>query len=198
MCPVAVESQAQKDTALVRRIKNGDEDAFQVLLAGYERLIMARAASYHNAGLEADDLFQEGMIGLISAIRTYNPDGGASFKTYAMLCINRKMVSALRSALSQKQIPLNSYLSLNDQVLVHDSAFTIYFNPEDMVESREAIGIIKEVMKTHFSSLERRVLNLYVSGLSYAAMAKILNVSTKFIDNALQRIKRKLSLKVSG
>jgi RNA polymerase sporulation-specific sigma factor len=189
---------AQEDSVLTEYAARGCEEAMQLLFARYEGIVRRRARSARIDGLEPEDLFQEGMIGFITAVRSYRIDRGASFRTYALLCITRRMASAVRSALSQKNLPLGTYISLDEELDTDTIPSSRSGNPEDMVVCREELQNFQSFMERNLTLLERRVLKLYISGRSYAAMAEILNVNTKTVDNALQRIRKKLSLKISG
>lgn len=186
------------DLTLIRLIRAGSDEALSALLSRYEHTVRHHAGCKTVSGLEPEDLYQEGLIGLYGAMMSFKPEGGASFHTYAVLCITRRMSSAVKTATRQKHIPLNNYLSIDDELNAGIVADLHMVNPEELIVSRENIGKIKGAINECLTSAERRVFGLYLSGASYAAMAKILNVSTKSVDNALQRVKRKLSLKVSG
>lgn len=136
---------------------------------------------------------QEGRIGLVSAIRLFRCDAGASFKTYACLCIKRQIVSAVRCAVSGKNKPMMCYVPLED-IGKNEIPYSDLQNPEDMVINKERISTVKAAVADLFSPVERRIFSLYLNGFSYDAIAKAMNISKKQVDNSLQHIKRKLSL----
>jgi RNA polymerase sporulation-specific sigma factor len=181
------------DSALALLARNGDENALHVLLIRYEPFIRTYSGFAGRAGVEADDLMQEGRLGLVSAVRRYNSEAGASFKTFAYLCIKRQIVSAVRRAVSGKNIPLNSYVSF-DEMAKDEIACSDSLNPEDMVILRERISAVKAALAGMFTPFERRIFSLHLSGCSYKSIGKTMHISSKQVDNSLQRIKRKLSL----
>jgi len=187
-----------EDGILARLSREGSDDALKELFKRYELFIKIRSYQVSFTGLETEDLIQEGMIGLFSAARAYRAEGGASFRTYALLCIKRRILSAMRSASCQKNLPLNNYMSLDDEANAQAVALTSVVNPEDMIVCRENIGALRNVVEKRLTASERGILNMYISGVTYAAMAKVNNVSIKFIDNSLQRIKKKLLISVEG
>lgn len=174
--------------------KDGDRQAEDRLVAGYEGVIRARASQFHVSGLEAEDLIQEGMIGFIGAIRHFDTSKGASFRTYASLCITSRILSAVRSALRKKQQPLNGYVPLDDTAAVAQAARSSAVDPEAMVLVREAVSAANDTIINCFSPIERRIFACYLAGCSYADIARKLGVGKKYVDNALQRMKKKLSL----
>jgi RNA polymerase sigma factor, sigma-70 family len=187
-----------EESLLLESALEGNDEALKALMKRYEFFIRTYSSQLKSAGLETDDLIQEGMIGLFSAIHRYRAEGGASFRTYAYLCIKRRMLSAIRTASRQKHIPLNNYLSLDDEANAQAVAQTSVVNPEDMIVCREDIGALKSSVEKYLTPFERGILNLYISGVNYAEIAKAYHVSIKFIDNSLQRIKKKLIVSVAG
>lgn len=181
------------DIALVQAARNGSDDALQALLLRYEPFIRAYSGFFSCAGVETEDLMQEGRIGLVSAIRLFRCDAGASFKTYACLCIKRQIVSAVRCAVSGKNKPMMCYVPLED-IGKNEIPYSDLQNPEDMVINKERISTVKAAVADLFSPVERRIFSLYLNGFSYDAIAKAMNISKKQVDNSLQHIKRKLSL----
>ena len=181
------------DQALVQRAKNGDTDALAQLITRFLPLIKNRAARYSFVGLEQDDFVQEGLIGLFTAVKNYDAGRSASFRTYANLCIYSRMVSCLNDLLSKKHLPLNDYLPIdslntsNQEILSQGES-----DPLEMYLRREEAQIRQEKIKTLLSGLEQETLTLYLSGHSYEEMAKLLHCTTKAVDNALQRVRRKL------
>ena len=195
----ATEVEDHSDSHLVVAAHAGDQLAVEQLMSRYRGAVRARATNYFLAGADRDDLCQEGMIGLYKAIRDFDPDHGASFAAFADLCITRQMLTAIKMATRLKHAPLNSYLSIDQhREDEHGRSFTEVAMVEedaDPLESlvaddaiRTLMGLVDEVL----SSLEARVLRLYVDGRSYQEIADLLGRGTKSIDNALQRIKRKL------
>lgn len=185
--------ELNNDSKLAEMAVNGNNEALKLLIDRYEPFIKACSVLNINIGIEADDLMQEGRVGLISAAQGYQRDGGASFRTYAYICIKRQIASALRNAKRAKNLALNNYVSLDDEANVEIAEFSEK-NPEDIVISMERISAVKKALSNMFSPFERKLFSLYLSGFSYDSMANSLHVSKKQVDNSLQRIKRKLSL----
>ena len=176
------------DQALVQRAKNGDTDALAQLITRFLPLIKNRAARYSFVGLE-----QEGLIGLFTAVKNYDAGRSASFRTYANLCIHSRMVSCLNDLLSKKHLPLNDYLPIDSLNTSHQEILSQgESDPLEMYLRREEAQIRQEKIKTLLSGLEQETLTLYLSGHSYEEMAKLLHCTTKAVDNALQRVRRKL------
>jgi len=172
-----------------------DSAAEEALVSEYAWLVRACARPYFLAGGDSEDLIQEGMLGLLSAIRTYRPEKGAKFSTYAEFCVRRRIYSAIRSASGNKHTPLNSYISLETSQIDESSTQNAYFLrvPEDYVISREQAGEVEKLLYGALSKFESGVLELYLEGMSYKGMAARLGKSDKSIDNAVQRIRNKLS-----
>lgn len=181
------------DSVLALLARDGDENALHILLARYEPFIMAYSCFKGCAGVEADDLMQEGRLGFMSAVKSFRCDAGAAFKTFACLCIKRQIVTAVRRAASGKNSPMNSYVSLDD-VAKNEIPCSDSFNPENMVIFEERISAVKAVLAGMFTPFERKIFSLYLNGYSYNDIAKAMNTGKKRVDNSLQRIKRKLSL----
>lgn len=183
------------DEQLVSLVSSDNADAFVELTARYLSLIRAKAAPFRSAVLETDDLCQEGLLGLLSAARSYQSSGKASFKTYAGVCISNRIITAYRSAASCKNSPLNNSLSLNDHT---DCDFDVQLpldliaNPETLLIDRENLEIVKSRIKQTLSKMEQKVLFLYLGGYSYSEIAADLHISAKAADNAIQRVRRKL------
>lgn len=195
-----IESYRLTDEVIVRDAKNGDMDALEHLIRKYKNFVRAKARSYFLIGADREDIIQEGMIGLYKAIRDYNPDRLASFRVFAELCITRQIITAIKTATRQKHIPLNSYVSLNKPIYDEESDRTLLdvisghkiTDPEELLISREELIHIEETIGEILSSLEWNVLTLYLQGRSYQEIAYDLDRHVKSIDNALQRVKRKL------
>lgn len=195
------------DETLVERARVGDEQALELLLNRYRHYARAKARSYFLAGADKEDIVQEGMIGLFKAIRDFQRERNTAFRAFAELCITRQIITAIKTATRQKHMPLNSYVSLNrptspdedDQRSLADTlvAPTIS-DPIDLVISAEEVADIRSSMGRVLSSLETEVLRLYMDGKSYQEIADMLGRHVKSIDNALQRIKRKLEQHLPG
>ncbi len=186
------------DDALVELARGGEDLAIEELLLRYRHYARAKARSYFLAGADKEDIVQEGMIGLFKAIRDFQADKNTAFRVFAELCITRQIITAIKTATRQKHIPLNSYVSLNkpaghdderplEEALVHRA-----IDPADLVISADEISNIRSTMGRLLSDLETEVLQLYMDGKSYQQIADMLGRHVKSIDNALQRIKRKL------
>ena len=189
------------DEALVLSARDGDDQAIEVLLKRYRHYARAKARTYFLAGADREDIVQEGMIGLFKAIRDFRSERSTAFRAFAELCITRQIITAIKTSTRQKHIPLNSYVSLSkpasgedgDQRSLGDSiANQTLADPIDLVISAEEIAAIRASMTRLLSSLETEVLQLYMDGKSYQEIADMLGRHVKSIDNALQRIKRKL------
>ena len=203
--PEQVATQAQilrdlEDENLVERARAGDEQALEDLLHRYRHYARAKARTYFLAGADKEDIVQEGMIGLFKAIRDFQIEKNTAFRAFAELCITRQIITAIKTATRQKHIPLNSYVSLNkpasateDEVPLEQALMSRSIDdPAELVVSAEQIAHIKESMGELLSDLETEVLQLYMDGKSYQQIADMLGRHVKSIDNALQRIKRKL------
>ena len=169
-----------------------DEEA---LVSEYAKLVRACARPYFLAGGDSEDLIQEGMLGLLSAIRTFDPEKGAKFSTYAEFCVRRRIYSAIKSASGNKHTPLNSYISFESSQLDETGTQNAYFLrvPEDFIIAREQAGEVEKLLYGSLSRFESGVLELYLEGMSYKDMAIRLEKSDKSVDNAVQRIRNKLS-----
>lgn len=188
------------DEEVVELAKEGDEEALEFLINKYKNFVRAKARSYFLIGADREDIIQEGMIGLYKAIRDFRCDKLSSFRAFAELCITRQIITAIKTATRQKHIPLNSYVSLNKPIYDEDSDRTLLdvisgtkiTDPEELIISREEFDDIEEKMGEILSSLEWKVLMSYLEGKSYQEIAVDLKRHVKSIDNALQRVKRKL------
>ncbi len=187
------------DEEIVQEAQNGSEEAAEYILRKYKPFVSMKAASYFLAGGERDDLVQEGLIGLLKAIRVYEKGKDASFKSFADLCVNRQLISAVKASLRQKHAPLNFYVSLDkpcnsenqESSLIDIIASDETSNPEAIVIGKESMEMVSVKMEELLSAFECRVLSLYLTGKSYSSIASILGKEPKSIDNALQRIKKK-------
>ncbi len=188
------------DEEIVDLAQQGDQYAIEFLVDKYKNFVRAKARSYFLIGADKEDIIQEGMIGLFKAIRDYRLDKLTSFRAFAELCITRQIITAIKTATRQKHIPLNSYVSLNKPIYDEESDRTLIdilstnkiTNPEDIIISREEFIFIEKKMGEILSSLEWKVLMAYLEGKSYQEIAVELKRHVKSIDNALQRVKRKL------
>jgi RNA polymerase sporulation-specific sigma factor len=191
------------DEDLVALYQGGHEPAVEALLNRYRNFARLKARSYFLAGADKDDIVQEGMIGLYKAIRDYSPEHETSFRAFAELCITRQIITAVKTATRQKHIPLNQYVSLtkpvageedSDYVLqdVLESAQTA--DPADLVISHDELRSMKLAFAEILSDFEAEVLHMYVEGKSYQEIGEHLDRHVKSIDNAIQRIKRKVEL----
>lgn len=191
------------DDHLVSIARCGDDTALRFLLNKYKNFVRVKARSYFLIGADKEDLIQEGMIGLYKAIRDFRSDKQASFRAFSELCITRQMITAIKTATRQKHIPLNSYISLNkplyyeddsDRTLVDTLTTTKITDPVELIISGEELKSIKSSFSEILSELEAQVLKLYIDGKSYQEIANELDRHVKSIDNALQRVKRKIEL----
>ncbi|MBP2018389.1 RNA polymerase sporulation-specific sigma factor [Symbiobacterium terraclitae] len=188
------------DEDIVEFAREGSTEALEFLINKYKNFVRAKARSYFLIGADRDDITQEGMIGLYKAIRDFRSDKLSSFRAFAELCITRQIITAIKTATRQKHIPLNSYVSLNKPIYDDDSDRTLLdvisgskvTDPEELIISREEFGDIEGKMEEILSDLEWKVLMSYLDGKSYHEIAVELHRHVKSIDNALQRVKRKL------
>ena len=194
--------KSAKDEELVLMAQNGDDAAQEYLLDKYKSLVRAKSRAYFLIGADSEDIIQEGMIGLYKAVRDYNEEKNASFRSFAELCVIRQMITAIKAATRQKHQPLNSYVSLNKPVYEEESEQTYMdflqsssgslLNPEALLIGQENKSFLEDQMVKNLSSFETRVLVLYLQGRSYFEIANVLDKPEKSIDNALQRVKKKL------
>lgn len=188
------------DDELIIISKEGNGYAIEVLLERYRNFVRARSRTYFLIGADKEDIIQEGMIGLYKAIRDYKPEAQASFKSFAELCITRQIITAIKTATRQKHIPLNSYISLSkpvyddesDRVLLDTVFERKRLDPEEIMIDKERFYSIEEKLSKILSKLEWSVLLKYLEGKSYVDIAAQIGKTEKSIDNALQRIKKKI------
>jgi RNA polymerase sporulation-specific sigma factor len=188
------------DEEIVIEAKKGNVRAQEYLINKYQNFVKAKAKSYFLIGADKEDIYQEGMIGLYKAIRDFKADKLASFKAFAELCVTRQIITAIKTATRQKHIPLNTYISLNKPIYDEESDRTLLdilseakvSDPEELIISREQLNHIENEIGEILSDLEMEVLASYLDGKSYQEIACDLNRHAKSIDNALQRVKRKL------
>ncbi len=188
---------SMSDEQLIEKLRDGDASVMDFLLGKYKNLVRKEANAMYLLGGENEDLIQEGMIGLFKAIRDFDPGEETSFASFARLCVNRQMATAIQASNRKKNGPLNSYVPLDD----HSTDESVYLNqtktdaesdPESLLISQEDAQLLEDELKAKLSRLENRVLYLHLAGTDYKTIAQILDKSPKTIDNALQRIKAKL------
>lgn len=190
------------DEELIELVQNGDRTAEETLIKRYKNFVLAKSRSYFLVGADREDIVQEGMIGLFKAIRDYKVERLASFRAFAELCITRQIITAIKAATRQKHQPLNSYISLNRPIYDEESDRTLLdvlkgsklTNPEELIISHETYDLIESQITEMLSELELDVLQEYLEGKSYQAIAEALDKHVKSVDNALQRVKRKLEV----
>lgn len=187
-------SFAVADETLAQRAKNGDDEALADLIERYTPLVCMRARAYARGVMDVDDVYQEGMIALLKAVRNYREDTAGSFRTFAAVCVNNKMLSAVTAHMRDKNAPMRSYLSLSGREIPEDllAAVSLETDPEKLVIASEESAARNRRIENLLSPFERQVLRLYLSSYSYEEMSRQLGSSTKAVDNALQRVRRKL------
>ncbi|MGB4589147.1 MAG: RNA polymerase sporulation sigma factor SigH [Clostridiaceae bacterium] len=189
------------DEELVLLAQKGNKEASEYLTTKYFSYVRNKSRAYYLVGGEVEDIIQEGLIGLYEAIKDYSPDKQASFKTFMDICVTRQIMTAIKTASRQKHIPLNTYVSLN-KPLFNDETDKSYEDslvlsrkedPESLYLDHEKTNEINREIKNSLSKFEYKVLKLYLQGVSYLNIAKVLEKEEKAIDNAIQRIRKKLS-----
>ncbi len=187
------------DEELLSLINSDNKDALNYLINKYKELVYMKVSKYFIIGAEKDDLFQEGMIGLFKAIKSYKEDKHNSFKTFANMCIERQLITAIKTSNRQKHMPLNSYLSLNtssyddedDKTLMDILNNKTVEDPLDTITKKEYYKTVEDTIDKSLSDFEKQVLKKYIKGDSYVKIAEELNSPVKSIDNAIQRIRKK-------
>ena len=190
------------DEEIVLKAKGGNKLAQEKIINKYEQFVRNKAKSYFLIGADKEDIYQEGMIGLYKAIRDFNPEKLTSFKGFAELCITRQIITAIKTATRQKHIPLNTYVSLNKPMYEEESDRTLLdviegltvSDPEELIIGREEVNHIEKEISKVLSELELEVLMSYLDGKTYQEIACDLDRQAKSIDNALQRVKKKLEI----
>lgn len=193
------------DEELILRLREGEAAITDYIMEKYKNLVRSKAKSMYILGADNEDLIQEGMIGLFKAIRDFDSGRDASFYTFADLCISRQIYTAVKASGRQKHMPLNTYISLysniteseggkngNEMSLVNALSSKDEQNPEELLIDRENVEDIERAIETELSAFEKQVLDLYITGMSYSQIAKVLGKDDKSTDNALQRVKGKL------
>ena len=199
------------DEELIERLRNGESEISDYLMEKYKGTVKKRARAMYLIGGETDDLIQEGMIGLFKAIRDYDTGRDASFFTFADLCVSRQMYTAIQAAGRLKNAPLNSYISIyadysrqeegesSEEVkLINSLISPLEKNPEELLIDRENVERIEQMIERELSPFEKQVLDLYLTGMSYGQIAKVLGRDDKSTDNALQRVKAKIRRELKG
>jgi len=190
------------DEELLEAIKQDDKDALDFLICKYQDLVNSKVNKYFIIGAEKEDIIQEGLIGLYKAIKDYKEDKQNSFKSFANLCIERQLITAIKSSNRQKHMPLNSYLSLNMNAYENEDGTNnseimevldtkIVEDPLDTITKKEYMSSVENAIDTHLSDFEKRVLGRYIQGDSYVTIAAKLDAPVKSVDNAIQRIRKK-------
>jgi len=195
--------QNETDEMLIERLRDGERDITDFIMNKYKNLVRSKAKSMYILGADTEDLIQEGMIGLFKAIRDYDPGRDASFYTFAELCISRQMYTAVQASSRKKHMPLNSYISLyatneNEsgesfgEEFINFLGFEPVKNPEQLLIDKENVISLERKIEEELSTFENQVLDLYLTGMSYSQIARVLGRDEKSTDNALQRIKNKI------
>ena len=193
------------DEDLIEIIKSGDKNALEYLINKYKDLVNMKVGKYFMIGSERDDIVQEGLIGLYKAIKNYSGDKQNSFKTFANMCIERQLITAIKSSNRQKHMPLNSYLSLNTKAYEDDEESNILDifdshqveDPLDTITKKEYYETVEKAIDESLSDFEKQVLSRYIQGESYVQIAEKLDSPVKSVDNAIQRIRKKASKNMS-
>ena len=191
------------DEELILMLRDGDKQVIDYIMDKYKNLVRSKAGSMYILGADKEDLIQEGMIGLFKAIRDYDAGRDASFFTFADLCISRQIYTAVQASNRKKHMPLNSYISLHGVLEKEDGArendefinflaFETQKDPEQLLIDKENVLLLERKIEEELSAFEKQVLDLYLTGMSYAQIARVLGRDEKSTDNALQRLKSKL------
>lgn len=196
------------DEELLAKINTNDKNALEYLMRKYKDLVESKVGKYFIIGAEKEDIVQEGLIGLYKAIKDYKGDKQSSFKSFANLCIERQLITAIKSSNRQKHMPLNSYLSLNmsayenedgnNETQILDVLDTnVIEDPLDTITKKEYMLSVENAIDTSLSDFEKKVLNRYIQGESYVKIAEKLDAPVKSVDNAIQRIRRKTTKNIN-
>ena len=200
---IAKKYQNETDEMLIERLRDGERDITDYIMNKYKNLVRNKAKSMYILGADTEDLIQEGMIGLFKAIRDYDAGRDASFFTFAELCISRQMYTAVQASNRKKHMPLNSYISLYGAVEREDGikeneefinflAFETQKDPEQLLIDKENVLLLERKIEEELSAFEKQVLDLYLTGMTYTQIARVLGRDEKSTDNALQRLKAKI------
>ena len=187
------------DDELLEAIRKEDKEALEYLIYRYKDMVNSKVNKYFIVGAEKEDIVQEGLIGLYKAIKDYKGDKQSSFKSFANLCVERQLITAIKSSNRQKHMPLNSYLSLNTSAYEDDNDMTVMEmldlntseDPLDTITKKEYYKFVENRIEETLSDFEKQVLHRYANGESYVEIAKKLNSPVKSVDNAIQRIRKK-------
>lgn len=190
------------DEELLEKIKTNDQNALEYLICKYKDLVDSKVGKYFIIGAEKEDIIQEGLIGLYKAIKDYKGDKQSSFKSFANLCIERQLITAIKSSNRQKHMPLNSYLSLNMNAYENEDGnnetqimevldVNLVEDPLDTITKKEYMISVENTIDNSLSDFEKKVLNRYIQGESYVKIAERLDTPVKSVDNAIQRIRKK-------
>ena len=180
------------DEELIQRLRAGETGIADYLIEKYKYLVRRKARAMFLIGGDTDDLIQEGMIGLFKAVRDYHPGKEASFVTFAQMCIDRQIYSAVQSSNRQKHMPLNTYISLSQEDEESPLAQAWVETPEEIIIDRENTRALEDEIKSALSPMENTVLNYYLEGKSYADIGLLMDKNPKSVDNALRRIRTKI------
>lgn len=190
------------DEELILCLRDGDDHVMDYIMEKYKGLVRSKAKSMYLLGADSDDLIQEGMIGLFKAVRDYDLGRDASFFTFADLCVSRQMYTAVQASARKKHAPLNRYISLSDgeetisggeeKKTVLEIGDVWEKSPEELIIDQENVELLEKTIEKELSAFEKQVLDLYLTGMGYMQIAKVLGRDEKSTDNALQRIKGKL------
>ncbi len=195
--------QNETDEMLLERLRDGERDITDFIMNKYKNLVRSKAKSMYILGADTEDLIQEGMIGLFKAIRDYDAGRDASFFTFADLCISRQMYTAVQASNRKKHMPLNSYVSLygttekedgirENEEFINFLAFETQKDPEQLLIDKENVLLLERKIEEELSAFEKQVLDLYLTGMSYTQIARVLGRDEKSTDNALHRLKAKI------
>ncbi|MBS7304037.1 MAG: RNA polymerase sporulation sigma factor SigH [Lachnospiraceae bacterium] len=195
--------QNETDEMLIERLRDGERDIMDYIMNKYKNLVRSKAKSMYILGADTEDLIQEGMIGLFKAIRDYDAGRDASFFTFAELCISRQMYTAVQASNRKKHMPLNSYISLyatnelrdgagESEEFINFLAFETQKDPEQLLIDKENVLLLEKKIEEELSVFEKQVLDLYLTGMTYSQIARVLGRDEKSTDNALHRLKAKI------
>lgn len=200
--------EKMSDDELIDEIRKDDKSALDFLICRYKDMVNSKVNKYFIVGAEKEDIVQEGLIGLFKAIKDYKKDKQNSFKSFANLCVERQLITAIKSSNRQKHMPLNSYLSLNMSAYDNDDGNSdtqimevlntnFVEDPLDTITKKEYFSNVENVIDTHLSDFEKKVLSRYIQGESYIKIAEKLDAPVKSVDNAIQRIRKKTAKSLS-
>lgn len=197
------------DDELIKLAKNEDKSALETLIERYKETVNMKVSKYYINGAEKEDIIQEGLIGLFKAVKSFNPEKDNSFKSFANMCIERQVITAIKGSNRQKHIPLNSYVSLNNPTYENENGeienplidvldTNTVEDPLDTITKNEYIKHVEKTIDESLSTFEKQVLNKYIEGKSYVQIAESLNSPVKSVDNAIQRIRKKTAKNIEN